>query len=76
MTEVSNELAINGETVTPATLRQYEAGPREPGAVLLAALVRLFESEPEELPQQRSDIDRLADAIERLADIMERRRGE
>lgn len=72
--DVCLELAEIGETVTPATLRQYEAGPREPGTVLSAALVRLYGSEPEQLPQERSDIDRLADAIERLADIMERQR--
>lgn len=71
--DVSQELAAMGETATPATLRQYEAGPRQPGAVLLAALIRLYGSEPQEAPSPASDIDRLAAAIDRLADVLERR---
>jgi transcriptional regulator with XRE-family HTH domain len=73
--DVARELAEIGEPVKPATLRQYEAGPREPGTVLLAALVRLYGTEPEELPREPTDIDRLADAINRLAGVLERQEG-
>ncbi len=73
--DVARQLEKIGEAVSPATLRQYEAGPRTPGAVLLGALIRLHGSEPEQPPEQRSDIDRLADAINRLADVFERSWG-
>ncbi len=71
--DVSDELAAIGTKVSPATLRQYEAGPRQPGAELHAALVRLFGTEPEAAPEHKSDIDRLADAIDRLALALARR---
>ncbi len=64
-----------GEPVTPATLRQYEAGPREPGVLFMGALVHLYGSQPERAAAPPSDIDRLADAINRLTDVLERRMG-
>ena len=73
--DVCRELAEIGESVTPATLRQYEAGPREPGVVLMGALVHLYGSQPERVAAPPSDIDRLAEAINRLADVIERRTG-
>ena len=74
--DVARELAEIGEPVKPATLRQYEAGPRQPGAVLLSALIRLYGSEPQEMPREPTDVDRLADAINRLAEVIERTRRE
>ena len=73
--DVCRELSAAGEPIAPATLRQYEAGPREPGVVLMAALVRLYGSEPEQVPPKPSDIDRMADAVNRLADVLERRQN-
>ena len=75
VSDVCRELAEIGEPVTPATLRQYEAGPREPGVLLMGALVHLYGSQPERAAAPPSDIDRLADAINRLTDVLERRMG-
>ena len=73
VTELTEELAAVGMNTSPATIRQYEAGPRQPGAELHDALVRLFGSKPEELPPQQTDIDRLAEAIDRLAIVLSQR---
>lgn len=64
--DVSHELAAAGAPVSQATIRQYEAGPRQPGVALLGALVDLYGSEPATTAEQPSDIDRLSDAIDRL----------
>ena len=63
--ELDPELEVRDDYI-----RYLEAGPRKPGAVLLAALCRIFDSEPTPLDEEETSAEdtRLVEVLERIAD--------
>ena len=57
-----------GEETRVDYYRYLEAGPRKPGPVLLAALCRLFDSEPQPFDDEPTDGEVMAAAIDRLTE--------
>ncbi len=57
-----------------SSIRVWEAGPENhrPGAVVMAALVRLYGSEPVELEPEELPRDAVAEAVDRLTEAVER----